>query len=67
MNDKLRVVDNLTMNGITHPVTFALNGSTPEITDSQGRVKIGRGATSPSANEVTIELNKLFSLNFRLV
>jgi polyisoprenoid-binding protein YceI len=43
---RLRVSGDLTMNGITHPVTFAVDGPTPEITDSQGRVKIGLTATT---------------------
>ena len=44
--NKLRVAGDLTMNGITHTVTFAVDGPTPEITDSQGRVKIGLTANT---------------------
>lgn len=42
---KLRVMGNLTMHGVTKPVTLAVEGPTPELI-AQGRVRMGASATT---------------------
>ncbi len=42
---KLRVLGNLTMHGVTRPVTLAVEGPTPEL-KAQGHVRMGASATT---------------------
>jgi polyisoprenoid-binding protein YceI len=55
---KLKVTGDLTINAITHQVVLAMDGPTPPIKDTQGRIKIGvSGTTKVSRKEYGILYN----------
>ena len=45
-DDKLEVTGNLTLHGITKPVTLEVEGPTPPITDKKGKLHAGYSATT---------------------
>ncbi len=45
-NGKLRITGDLTIRGVTRSVTLAVDGPQPEVTDPQGRVRVGATATT---------------------
>jgi polyisoprenoid-binding protein YceI len=57
---KLKVTGDLTINAITHQVVLDVEGPTPPIKDTQGRIKIGvNGTTKVSRKEYGILYNPI--------